>query len=140
VAGQKIREVMTANPETVETTDTIRDAAKRMREKDIGAVIVMNKDRVGGVLTDRDITVRAVAEGRDPDQVRVKDICSADIMTLSPDDSIDRAIEVMRNKAVRRIPVVEGGKPVGMVSIGDLAMERDERSALASISAAPPNT
>lgn len=140
MAGQKIKEVMTANPVTVEISDTIHDAARAMREKDIGAVVVMRDSEVAGVLTDRDVTVRAVADGKNPDQVRVQEICSVDITTLSPDDSVDKAVQLMRDKAVRRVPVVQGGKPVGIVSIGDLAMERDDRSALASISAAPANT
>ncbi|MCA1843240.1 MAG: CBS domain-containing protein [Actinobacteria bacterium] len=105
-----------------------------------GGVIVLRRERICGVVTDRDIAVRAVAEGRDPGQVRVGDICSRELEFLSPGDAVDDAVRIMRERAVRRLPVVDGGRPVGMVSIGDLVLERDPNSALADISAAPPNT
>lgn len=136
---QMIKEVMTTSPVTLQATDTVRTAATKMREADIGDVVVLRDGAVCGILTDRDITVRAVAEGKDPETVKVGDISSANVVALSPDDSIDDAVRIMREKALRRLPVVDGGKPVGIVSIGDLAMERDQGSALADISAAPGN-
>ena len=84
--------------------------------------------------------VRAVADGRDPADVRVEEICSDQLVTLSPQDRIDTAAETMRRHDVRRLPVVDHDRPVGIVSLGDLAIERDEDSALADISAASPNT
>ncbi len=134
-----LREVMTSNPATLATSAMVRDAARAMAEKDIGNVIVMQDDTVYGILTDRDITVRAVAEGRDPDTTSVGDICTMNPETLGPDDSVDEAVRLMRERAVRRIPVVENGRPVGVVSLGDLAVERDPGSALSDISAAPPD-
>jgi CBS domain-containing protein len=83
--------------------------------------------------------VRVLAEDRDPGSTRIGDICSADLVTLGPDDDVAEAVRLVRERAVRRIPVVEASQPVGVVSIGDLALERNEKSALADVSAAPPN-
>jgi CBS domain-containing protein len=110
-----------------------------MRDANIGDVIVLQDDQICGILTDRDIVVRAVAEGREPATTKVADICSQELTTVSPTDEVEEAVRLMREKAIRRLPVVEGGKPVGIVSIGDLAVERDPHSALGRISAAPPN-
>ena len=137
--AQSIRDVMTQSPETVSGDTTVADAAKLMRDKDFGAVLCMDGDEISGLLTDRDIAVRVVAEGKDPDSVTVGDTATKDVQTLSPDDSVEDAIKLVRDKNVRRVPVVEGAKPVGIVSIGDLAMERDEDSALADISSEPAN-
>ncbi len=91
-------------------------------------------------MTDRDLVVRALAMCRDPEHTRVGDVCSSsDVATLEPDASIEDAVRIMRERAIRRLPVTEAGCPVGVVSIGDLALERDEASALADISAAHSN-
>jgi len=137
--GQAIREVMTSDPVTLASDASAVEAARRMREADAGAMLVTEGDELRGLLTDRDIVVRAVADGRNPAEVQVGEICSADVQALAPDDDVARAIELMRERHVRRVPVVEGGRPVGIVSIGDLAIERDRESALADISAAPGN-
>jgi CBS domain-containing protein len=137
--AQLIKEVMTPKPVTLQATETVRTAATKMREADIGDVVVMKDGAVCGIVTDRDITVRAVADGKDADKVKIGDICSRNLVAVSADDSVDDAVRIMREKALRRLPVVEAGKPVGIVSIGDLAMERDQGSALADISAAPGN-
>lgn len=137
---QKIRDIMTAPPTALDGQATVQDAARAMREDDIGDVIVRDGNKVSGIVTDRDITIRAVAEGRDPARTKLAEICSGDPATLSPEDSVDDAVRLMRDKAIRRIPIVEGGRPVGVVSMGDLAIELDERSALADVSAAPSNT
>ena len=137
--AQSIREVMTQNPECVSGDTTVADAAKLMREKDFGGVLCMDGDKVSGFLTDRDIAVRVVADGKDPSSTAISDVATTDLHTLSPDDSVEDAIEMVRKHNVRRIPVVEGAKPVGIVSIGDLALERDEDSALADISRGPAN-
>jgi CBS domain-containing protein len=138
--AQSIKDVMTRDPVCVDPHDSAADAAKRMRDVDSGAILVAEGGHLKGLLTDRDIVVRAIAEGRDPAQVEVQEICSSDIQALRPDDDIDRAVTLMRERHVRRIPVVEGDDhPVGIVSIGDLALARDETSALADISGAPAN-
>lgn len=134
-----LREIMTQRPVTVQATDTVTAAARSMRDGNIGDVVVLEEDRIQGILTDRDIVVRALAEGRDPARTTVGEICSRELTTLSPADAIAEAVKIMRDKAIRRLPVVEEGRPVGIVSLGDLAVERDPESALGGISAAPPN-
>jgi CBS domain-containing protein len=134
-----LRDIMTQRPVTVQTTDTVTAAARSMRDGNIGDVVVLEADRIQGILTDRDIVVRALAEGRDPTRTTVGEICSRELTTLSPTDAIRDAEKIMRDKAIRRLPVVEGGRPVGIVTLGDLAVERNPESALGGISAAPPN-
>ena len=137
--AQYLRDIMTQKPLTVETTDTVTAAARSMRDGNIGDVVVLEDGRIQGILTDRDIVVRVLAEGRDPAQTTVGEICSRELTTLSPADPIGKAVKIMRDKAIRRLPVVEGERPVGIVSLGDLAVERDPESILGGISAAPPN-
>lgn len=139
MAGQSVQELMTHDPVTVETSATIADAARLMRDHDTGAIIATESGRIRGILTDRDIVVRAVADGGNPTQVRIDDVCSAQLVTLNPQDRVDAAIETMRRHDVRRLPVVDGDRPIGIISLGDLAMERDEESALADISSGAPN-
>jgi CBS domain-containing protein len=110
-----------------------------MRDNDTGAVIISDGNEIRGLLTDRDIVVRAIAEARDPDNTTAGDICSSDLVTLNPSSTIDDAVSAMRKANVRRLPVTENGTPVGVISLGDLAIERDEESALADISSASPN-
>jgi CBS domain-containing protein len=137
--AQSIREVMTADPRTVAADATIEDAAREMSRDDIGAVLVEDKGSVAGILTDRDIVVRAVAEHKDPSSTKVRDVATRDVAALTPDQSVDDAIRIVRENNVRRIPVVQDGRPAGIVSIGDLAIERDTESALADISSEPAN-
>ena len=136
---QSIREVMTPNPVTIPEDMSAADAARLMRDRDLGDVLVMDQDRVMGIITDRDIVVRVVASGQDPANVTVVDICSKELHTVEHTATVEEVIELMRGKAVRRVPVMDGVCPVGIVTIGDLAIERDRDSALADISAAPPN-
>ena len=137
--GQSIRDVMTTSLHTVRPDATLEDAAREMKSDDIGAVLVEDNGSVAGILTDRDIVVRAIAEGRDPSSTKVSEVATRDVKTLTPDSTVEDAIKICREQKVRRIPVVEGGRPAGIVSIGDLAVERDRKSALADISAAPAN-
>jgi CBS domain-containing protein len=137
--AQSIREVMTKDPQTLSQDASVVEAAKLMDQHDIGNIIVVRDSQIWGILTDRDIVVRAIAEGRDPAKTKIGDISSEELTTLSPDETVDRAVELMREKAIRRLPVVEGETPVGIVSLGDLAEEKDPRSALADISKAAPN-
>ena len=136
---QTLRDVMTASPRVIDLTATVQQAAQAMRDDDIGDVLVCDGDMLKGIVTDRDIAVRAVAQGMDPASTRVAEICTSDVKTLSPDDSLDKAVKLMRSEAIRRVPIVEGGRPVGVVSLGDVAMERDSGGTLADISAAPPD-
>ena len=137
--AQTVNEVMTHDPRSVEPDASIVEAARAMRETDAGDVLVVSDGRLRGIVTDRDIAIRAVADGRDPEQTKVSEVCTSDLQTVTPDQSVDDAIRLMREHDVRRIPVVQDGRPAGIVSLGDLAMERDERSVLADISAAPPD-
>ena len=137
--SKKIKEVMSASPIGLEDTATLSDAARAMRDGDFGSVVVLKDGSVCGVVTDRDIVIRAVAEGKDPESVKLGEICSGDVVTVGPEQSVDEAAELMRDKAVRRVPVVDKGRLVGIVSLGDLAKEKDEGKALAEISSAPPN-
>lgn len=134
-----VRDVMTPDPVTLKAQAPVVEAAKKMKERDIGAVIVLDGDEVCGVVTDRDLVVRVIADGRDPSGVRLHDVCSRELASVSPDDDLTRAGKLMRERAVRRLPVVENGRPVGILSMGDLAVERDPDSPLADISAASPN-
>ena len=120
--AQSIRDVMTAHPITLPATSAVVQAARAMRDSDIGDVVVTENGRVCGIVTDRDITVRGVAEGHDISSLTLGDICSRQLTTLSPMDSVESAVRLMREKALRRLPVVDSGKPVGIVSLGDLAV------------------
>ncbi len=134
-----MRDIMSPAPECMAFTESVSAAARAMRERGIGTVLVIEEGRLYGLITDRDITVRVLAEDRDPMATRLGDICSTDLAVLGPDDDFARAIRLVRERAVRRIPIVADGAPVGVVSIGDLALEADGGSALSGVSAAPPN-
>jgi CBS domain-containing protein len=137
--GRSVRDVMTPDPIMLKDTDTIREAGLAMRAGDVGDVLVMRGRGVCGIVTDRDIVVRTVAEGRDPNRAMLGEICSRALVHVSPEDPIERAIALMKQRAVRRLPVMLDGTPVGIVSLGDLASLRDPGSALAEISDAPGN-
>ena len=137
--ARSICDVMTTNPISMPAASSVADAARAMRDSHIGDVIVLDHGRICGIVTDRDIVVRAVAEGRDFLTTTLGNICSQELTTLSPTDSVDDAVLLMRERALRRLPVVESGEPIGVVSLGDLAQALDPHSALGYISAAPPN-
>ena len=126
---------MTKDPVTVPPTATLAQAAQEMSARDIGDVLVVENGKIRSVLTDRDIVVRAVAQGRDPTQTPVSEAASTASVTVSPDEPVDTAVRLMREHKVRRLPVVEQDRVVGIVSLGDLAAERDPDSVLADISA-----
>ena len=137
--AQAIREVMIKDLVALPSDISVEDASRHMKDRDIGDVIVLEDEDVAGILTDRDIVIRAIAEGRSPAETTIGEIASRDLATVSPDDTVETVIGIMRTQALRRVPVVEARKPIGIVSIGDLAVERDSDSALADISAAEPN-
>ena len=124
----KISDVMTPNPKTVGPTDSIQTAAQIMRDEDTGVVPVVEDGRVTGVVTDRDIVLRAVADG--DFQAKVEDVVSDDVITCTPDMSTSDAAELMSEHQIRRLPVVDADERlVGIVSLGDLAVKegRDAR-------------
>lgn len=135
--GQQVKEVMTKEPITLDRDASLVEAARVMRDRGIGDVIVVEGEDAEGIVTDRDIVIRAVAEGADPNTTRLGEVVTGDLTSVAPDDPVERAIELMREKAVRRLPVLEGGKPVGVVSLGDLAIQGDADSVLADISDEP---
>ena len=137
--AQSIRDIMTAHPVTLPATSSVVDAALAMRDFNVGDVIVLENGQICGLVMDRDIVVRAIANGNYPATTTLGEICSRELTTLSPTDTVDDAVRLMREKAIRRLPVVENGQPVGIVSIGDLSIERDRHSILGDIGAAPPN-
>jgi len=119
----KARDIMTASTQFVGTDATVAEAAKSMARNDIGAIPVCGEDkRLRAVITDRDIVVRVIAEGKDPNNTRVGDVTApTEVVTIGADDSIDEAIRTMKEHKVRRLPVIDGDQVVGMVSQGDLA-------------------
>jgi len=138
--AQYVSEVMTPTVTAVRPDASLVEAAELMRSHDIGDVVVAQDGRLLGVLTDRDITLRAVAEGADPLTVSAVSVCTPEPVTVGPDEPVAAAVMLMRTHAVRRLPVVREGEPLGMVSIGDLAQEEDPGSALADISRASPDS
>ena len=137
--AKTVRDVMTESPKTVEPSDTVADAAEKLQSANIGALLVTEGDELKGIVTDRDIVVKAVAEGKDAQDTKVEEVCSTDVTTIEPDADLDEAVKRMKDADIRRLPVVEDDTPVGIVSLGDLAIAMDDDSALADISAASPN-
>lgn len=136
---QAVRDVMTDDPVRVPESMNIIQLAEIMRDRNIGDLIVSDGATVVGIVTDRDIVVRGLASGDGVEMLSAGDVASRDVRTVSPDDPVGKAVELMRETHIRRLPVVDNGELVGVVSIGDLAIERDPDSALADISEAPPN-
>jgi CBS domain-containing protein len=122
----QIREIMTENPKTCGPQDSVIDAAKLMASEDVGPIPIVEGENLVGIVTDRDIVIRVVAEGRDARSTTLGEIASTDIATVSPDDDLDRAIEVMGSKQIRRIPVVEGQRIIGIVAQADVARHAEE--------------
>ena len=137
---RKVRDIMSSAPVCMAPGESVSAAAKAMKQHGIGTVLVLTDGRLSGLVTDRDITVRVLAENRDPQTTRVGDICGDELAMLSPDDDVEQACRLVRERAVRRIPVLADGRPVGVVSIGDLALDKDATSALSGVSSASPNS
>src|ERR1051326_7405070 len=138
--AQLVQDVMTRNPKTLKASSSIIEAARAMRDSNNGDVIVTDDNgKVCGIVTDRDLVVRAIASGQDPKSTRLESVCSRDMTVLKSTETTDEAVKLMREKAIRRLPVIDGSGVVGVVSLGDLAVELDHRSALGQICAAPAN-
>jgi CBS domain-containing protein len=126
--GKGIREVMTSNPRTIEADTPVAEAAKLMRDEDVGLAPVVEGDRLVGTLTDRDIAIRVVAEGKDPASTTVREVASTNVVTVSPEQDLDEALSLMAQHQVRRVPVVEqDGRLVGVVAQADVARQSDEQ-------------
>jgi CBS domain-containing protein len=140
MAMQTVQDVMTTTVVYLPSETTLAEAARTMREQDIGDVVVADGPSLTGLVTDRDIVVRAVAERFDPASTTIGEIVSKDLVTVRPEDSIQAAALLMRDNAVRRVLVCDDEKGlVGIVSIGDLAEQIDPESVLGGISKASPN-
>lgn len=125
--ANNIREVMTPSPETVEMDKTAAEAAKLMKKVDAGMIPVVQNQKLVGTVTDRDIAIRVVAEGKDPLATTVAEIASKDVVTIGPDQDIGEALGLMASNQIRRLPVVEGGTLVGVIAQADVARAADER-------------
>jgi CBS domain-containing protein len=121
--AKKVRDVMTANPACVSPSQSLAEAARILRDEDVGSLPVCEDDRVIGIVTDRDIVIRAVADGSDPRMQSVGDVASRDVRTVDPDTSLDEALKLMASSQVRRLPVVEDGRLVGVLAQADIAEE-----------------
>jgi CBS domain-containing protein len=124
--GKSVREAMTPGPETIQADQPAAEAAKLMKEADAGMIPVMTDGALVGTVTDRDIAVRVVAEGKDPRSTPVHEIASTDIVTIEPDRDLDEALQLMAKHQVRRLPVVEDGRLIGILAQADVAREGDE--------------
>src|SRR5581483_9843129 len=126
--AQSIRELMTDNPRSLESGSTVMEAARLMRDEDTGIVPVVEGERLVGTVTDRDIAIRVVAEGRSPESVTVGEIASRELVTIDPQQDLDEALRLMARHQVRRLPVVEeDGKLVGIVAQADVAKRASEQ-------------
>jgi CBS domain-containing protein len=134
-----VREVMTLKPVTLQASVPVIEAARAMSQYNLGDIVVQKNGKLCGIVTDRDIVIRVLGSGKDPKMTSLESICSQELATISPDQPTSDAVRIMRERAIRRLPVVENDRVVGIVSLGDLAVRLDARSALASISAAPPS-
>lgn len=133
----QLKNIMTENVATVSPEDSLQKAAQIMKEKNVGAVPVCKGDKPVGIVTDRDISIRATAEGKN-ETTSVKDVMSSDIIKASPEMSVKEAVELMAQKQIRRLPVSQNNSLQGIVSLGDLAVESktdtEAAEALTSIS------
>ena len=126
--GKSVKDAMTPNPRTVTSNETVVDAARIMKQEDAGVVPIVDGNRVVGVLTDRDIAIKVVAEGKDPKSAKVTDIASRDLVTVDPQQDLDEALRLMARHQVRRLPVVEeDGRLVGILAQADVARTGDDK-------------
>jgi CBS domain-containing protein len=125
--GKRVSDAMTPAPQTIQADRPAAEAAKLMKEADAGMIPVMSDGDILGTVTDRDIVVRLIAEGRDPQSTAVGEIASTDVVTIEPDRALEEALELMARHQVRRLPVVEGDRLVGVLAQADVAREGDEK-------------
>lgn len=126
--GQKVEQAMTTNVRTVTPDASVVDAARIMRDEDTGSVPVVDDGRVAGIVTDRDIVLRGVADGRDVTALDVREVCSSDPVTVEPGRDLDEALRLMAQHQVRRLPVVDGDRLVGVLAQADVARATDDRA------------
>ena len=122
-----VRDAMTEDPRSIGPSVSVVEAARLMREGDIGSLPITDDETLVGMITDRDITTRAVAEAADPTQTSVGEVCSHDLISVEPDQDLDEALQLMARHQVRRLPVVENGRLVGIVAQADIALSEKEK-------------
>jgi len=128
MANKSIRDAMSSNPCSIDADKPVAYAAKMMRDEDVGFAPIVEGDRLVGTLTDRDIAVKVVAEGRDPESVKVREVASTDVVTIDPQQDLDEALRLMAQNQVRRLPVVEeDGRLVGVVAQADVAQHASDQ-------------
>ena len=126
--AKSVQELMTRNPCSIDADKSVAYAAKMLRDEDVGLAPIVEGDRLVGTVTDRDIAIRVVAEGKDPESTKVKDIASINLVTVNPQQDLDEALKLMAKHQVRRLPVTEeGGRLVGLVAQADIARSGDEK-------------
>jgi CBS domain-containing protein len=125
--SDKVREVMTTGVSTVSPSTKVGEAARQMRDLNVGSLPVVDRQELVGIVTDRDITIRVTADGLNPDEVMVKDVMTSNPTTISPDQTVDEASRVMSRQQIRRLPVVENGKLVGILALGDVATDPESQ-------------
>ena len=137
--GSTVRDVMTKNPVSLSSDSSVMEAAKAMSDHRIGTVVVMDDGKPCGIVTDRDITVRAVATGSDPSKTRLSDICSKSLAAVRPDQSVEDAIQVMKSHDVKRVVVMSDSRLEGIISLADLTRRGEGEDVQDDISRAEPN-
>jgi len=142
--SRQVRDVMTPNPETVTEKDSVRDAARIMKDRDTGVVPVVDGKKIIGMITDRDIVVRGLAEGKNLENARVNELMTKQVRSVREDATVSEALQMMSSADVRRVPVVNtNDELVGIVSLGDVSTNTNQDgkvgNTLESISDAPPN-
>src|SRR4051812_20957654 len=125
----KVQEIMTVEVATATPDTTLEDVATMMRDEDTGAIPVVDGDEITGIITDRDIVIRAIAEGKDPVETTVEDILTGNLETIEPDTDVEEAAQMMSRRQIRRLPVVENGRLIGMLSLGDIAVKEHSETA-----------
>ncbi len=130
MATRKVKDLMTKDVEVVNPEDTLKECAEKMRSLNVGPMPVCENDRLVGMITDRDIVVRAIALGHDPSSTRVREVMTDDVEMLSVNASLDDAAKLMKDKQIRRVLVIDDDKKLcGILSLGDLAEDADDRLA-----------
>ena len=122
------RDIMTATPDFVDGSTSVLDVAKKLASGNYGSLPICDGDKVTGMITDRDIVVKVLAEGKDPATTKVIDLVQGEVVTIGADDSIEQAAETMAKHQVRRLPVIDGNKLVGMLAQADLALKGNDRT------------
>jgi len=125
--AKSVRDAMTENPRSIGASESVVDAARLMREEDIGSLPITDDEQLLGMITDRDITMRVVSEATDPKTTSVEDVCSRDVISVEADKDHEEALALMARHQVRRLPVVENGRLVGIVAQADIARTENEK-------------